>query len=94
MDLAKVLQQIVKEGKDKRTWRDVMEEDKEMRNLLYSSRHLFLRSAKGASEGVTWIESLREMLRYKDWNKKEQGILTFLIAEILNGKEEEHEAIS
>jgi len=77
---------------DKRQWRDIMKERPDVREMLYSTRKLFLRSASGAGEEKTWRESLIGMLTFRDWSTKEQEVLQQLILLALNEEhEQEHE---
>ena len=89
MDLVKMVSEEAERKKDKKTWKELMREDPGVRDLLYSSRRLFIQSAKGAGEETPWHISLCSLVRARGWNEKEQEVLLHLITRLLNkGKEE------
>ena len=72
--------------KDKRSWREVMEDYPQVRELLYTSKKLMLQAASGASEVPPriWHKSLLSLLK-ETWNEAEANAVATLVAGFLNG---------
>ena len=72
-------------SKDRRSWREVMEDHPQVRELLYTSKKLMLQAASGASEVPPriWHKSLLSLLK-ETWNEVEAKAVATLVAGFLN----------
>lgn len=77
------LRESSKRSSDKRTWAEVTKEFPQVRTLLSTTKRLFLESAKGASEGRTWHNSLCYLSKLT-WNGEESQAIMTLILNFLN----------